>query len=541
VWHTTGASVFGPGADAITNAGDIFTNNAGTATSIDFGAGADSFTNSGNLVAGEGQVAASASNLILSNLETFTNTGKIFFGGTTTTSDNAINDKINAAGALFGGTGKLFMDADLWSTAQASCAALTAADCLAVGSTTGLNSIVVNDINAHPVGAFNPNGIALVTGSTNAGANFKLDPTSEWYNAAKFGGVLDKPGLFFYDLAWSAANGGTTLLIGVPDTEAFELSELGLTAQTVWYASTQTWFDRQADLRQQLAGREEGWAPGIWLKVVGDWTDRDNITSFSLFNKTYAFDIGYHQDTVGLIGGVDFLRSSDGDEAYVFGGQVGYMDSDVRFNSPTRSNISGTVLGLYGTYMNGGFFLDGIVNANFMDLRHYTPTLPGPPAPLPATADVTTYGGQVEVGYQMAIGATGFWEPLASLSYAHTEIDLMNLGASGSVDFPSTVSFRGSLGARVGMSGDFQYYKVRVALTGRVWDEFDGNNTIVVISPGPSNFAWNDDFGGTFGEVTLGGNLFTTGGHLSAFANGGIKFRSDYQETNVTVGFRYQW
>ena len=87
-------------------------------------------------------------------------------------------------------------------------ASLTAADCLAVGTTTGTNSIVVNDINLHVVGAFNPNGIALVTGSTNAGANFKLDPASEFYNAAKFGGVLDKPGLFFYDLAWSAANGG---------------------------------------------------------------------------------------------------------------------------------------------------------------------------------------------------------------------------------------------------------------------------------------------------------------------------------------------
>ena len=109
------------------------------------------------------------------------------------------------------------------------------------------------------------------------------------------------------------------------------------------------------------------------------------------------------------------------------------------------------------------------------------------------------------------------------------------------MDFPSTVSFRGSLGARVGMSGDFQYYKVRVALTGRYWNEFDANNTIVVVSPGPSNFAWNDDMGGSFGEVTLGGNLFSTTAGLSAFANVGVRFRSDWQNTNVTVGFRYQW
>ena len=44
-----------------------------------------------------------------------------------------------------------------------------------------------------------------MTGSTNAGANFKLDPASEWYNPAKFGGVLDKPGLFFYSVTGASA------------------------------------------------------------------------------------------------------------------------------------------------------------------------------------------------------------------------------------------------------------------------------------------------------------------------------------------------
>ena len=457
-----------------------------------------------------------------------------------TFSDNGINDKINAAGAVFGGTGQLAMDADLFSVAQASCATLTAADCLAVGSTTGLNSIIVNDSNAHAVGSFNPNGIALVTGSPNAGANFKLDPASEWYNPAKFGGVLDKPGLFFYDLAWNSAT-NTSLLIGVPDTEAFELSELGATAQDVWYSSTQTWFDRQADLRTTLQGRADGWAPAVWLKVVGQWTDRDNTATFSLFNKSYSFDVGYRQDTAGLIGGVDFLRASNGTEAYVFGAQAGYMDSDVRFHSPSRAKLSGPTFGVYGTYMNGGFFLDGVVNANFLSLDVNMPTLPGPPTPFSTSADVRSFGGQLEAGYQMPSGANAFWEPLASISYVHTDIHDMSMGASGLATFPTTTSFRGSLGARVGMSQDFQYYKVRVALTGRYWDEFDGVNTTVIIAPGPSNLALNDGLNGGFGEVTLGGNLFATGGHLSAFANAGVRFQSNYQSTSVTAGFRYQW
>ena len=380
-----------------------------------------------------------------------------------------------------------------------------------------------------------------MTGSTNAGANFKLDPTSEWYNPSKFGGVLDKPGLFFYDLAWSAANGGTSLLIGVPDTEAFELSEIGAQSMDVWYASTQTWFDRQADLRVTLAGRAEGWAPAVWLKVMGQWTDRDNTATFSLFNKSYSFDVGYRQDTTGLIGGVDVLRGSNGTEGYVFGVQAGYMDSDVRFHSPSRAKLSGPTFGVYGTYMNGGFFLDGIVNANFLNLDVDMPTLPTPPNPFSSSADVRSYGGQLETGYQMALGSNGFWEPIASLSYVHTDIHDLSLGSSGLVTFPTTTSFRGSLGLRLGMTGDFQYYRVRATLTGRYIDEFDGTNDIIIVSGGPSNLGLSDGLNGGFGEVGVGTNLFATGGHLSAFANANVRFQSNYQSTSVTAGFRYQW
>ena len=141
----------------------------------------------------------------------------------------------------------------------------------------------------------------------------------------------------------------------------------------------------------------------------------------------------------------------------------------------------------------------------------------------------------------MAIGASAFWEPLASISYVHTDIHDLNLGVSGLVTYPATTSFRGSLGARLGMNGDFQYYKVRVALTGRYWNEFDGTNQTLIIAPGPSNLALSDGLNGGFGEVNLSGNLFAAGNRLSAFANAGVRFQSNYQSTTVTAGFRYQW
>ncbi|MFO1014942.1 MAG: autotransporter domain-containing protein [Caulobacteraceae bacterium] len=564
-WHFVGTSTLTAGADTITNTGLIATNAGGFATTLDAGAGTDSFNNNagGVLVAGElqGTGVTAASNLVISNLENITNNGRIVFGSNSTATPflsdggdpashadagGGINDKINAAQSAFGGNGVLAMDADLWSTAQTNCATLTAADCLAVLNTSiaGTNSIIVNDNNAHAVGAFNPLGIALVTGSTTAnGGAFKLDSTSEWYNASKFGGVLDKPGLFFYDLAWDAGT-NRSLLIGVPDIEAFELAQMGSTAQNIWYSTTQSWFDRQADLRDNVSGRAEGtWAPGVWLKVVGDWTDRDHVETFNIFNKSYSFDVGYRQDTAGLIGGIDFLSHRGDGEAYVFGAQLGYVDSDVRFNgSATRADIDGITAGLYGTYLNGGLFVDGIINANFLNLQDNIPSLPTPPNPFSTEGDVTSWGGQIEAGYTMALGANGFWEPLASLSYVHTDFDDLSLGVSGSANFLSTTSFRGSLGARIGMNSDFQYYKVKIALTGRVWDEFDGQNRTIIVSGGPSNFAWTDNYiDGVFGELALSGNLFSTSNGLSAFANAGVKFKDNYQSTNITVGFRYQW
>jgi outer membrane autotransporter protein len=249
--------------------------------------------------------------------------------------------------------------------------------------------------------------------------------------------------------------------------------------------------------------------------------------------------VGYRQDTVGLIGGVDILRGSNGTEGYVFGVQGGYMDSDVRFNQVSRVKFSGPTFGVYGTYMNGGFFLDGIVNANFMNMDVTLPL--APPSLTRASSDARSYGGQIEAGYQMPIGASAFWEPIAGLSYVHTDIHDLNLGASGLVTYPDTTSFRGSLGLRLGMTGDFQYYRVRASLTGRYIDEFDGSNNTLIISPGPSNLALSDSLHGGFGEVALGTNMFATGGHLSAFANASIRFQSDYQATSVTAGFRYQW
>ena len=102
-------------------------------------------------------------------------------------------------------------------------------------------------------------------------------------------------------------------------------------------------------------------------------------------------------------------------------------------------------------------------------------------------------------------------------------------------------TFRGSLGARVGTTATTQYYRVKLALEGRVWDEFDGKtNTSLLIAGGP-NFLNADDISGVYGEIKGEANLFAVGNNLSAFLNTGVKWKSKYQDTTVTLGFRYQW
>lgn len=545
-WHTTGASTFSPGNDLLNNTstGVIFTNAGGVATSWDFLGGAtDTFTNAGILVVGEPTLAAST--LTISNLEIWNNSGRIVFGSSgTSASDGAIDDRILSSGTTFTGSGSslLAMDANLGAVVQTSCGALTAADCFSLtgGSAAGSSRILVNDISPNVYGAYNPTGIVLVdvsgAGSTSASV-FGLDPASDFWRADLNSpdGVLDK-GLFFYDLTLNLNK--QHLLVGLPDSEAFEFTVLGTAAQNAWYTTTGTWHDRQADLRDQLGDITDS-GTGVWVKIAGGAADRDLINSYDLFGVTYSFDTSYEQTTISLQAGVDFISATTENQQWVVGGMIGYVDSDVDFNaSNTMASMEGMTLGVYGTYVANGVFVDGIIAGNFLDLNHQAPTL-APAGGNIFPSEVTSWGGQVEGGFTMPIGANGFFEPVALLSYVKTEID--DITVPGAViDWDEQTSLRGSLGARLGMNADFDTFIAKFVLTGRAWNEFEGENGLVIHNAGP-DLPLGDDFGGSFGEVSGSVNLFSSSSAFSAFANAGVKFKDDYQSTDASLGFRWRW
>jgi autotransporter-like protein len=351
--------------------------------------------------------------------------------------------------------------------------------------------------------------------------------------------VINKPGLFYYTLVFNAGD-STERLVSAPKTSLLEFASVGGAIDGLWYDTTQTWFDRQADLRDTLAGRSNGGQPGVWLKMTGDWTHRSGFTTSSQFGG-FAFNTSYNQDTAGIIGGVDFLNVTDKNQAWVVGIDAGYFNSDMRFAvSPDTFDVQDNVFGGYATYLNGGLFVDGTINANFLRLNSNLPSIGVVPLPVTAKTRGTSIGGQIESGYTMPLGGIGFWEPVGTLSYVNTTMDQIPLPGS-SLKLANDDSFRGSLGLRLGVLSDFQFYKIKLAVTGRVWDEFTNDTLSTFIVPGGTNLTNTDNLKGVFGEVSGQANLFSNKSGFSAFANGGYKFKSNYNEGYVVLGARYQF
>lgn len=311
---------------------------------------------------------------------------------------------------------------------------------------------------------------------------------------------------------------------GITTPEKHELVSLQTASQTVWY-STSPWNERQADLRDALAAGKSV-TPGVWTKALAGRTLRHSDAPG-----------GYNQKTYGVVAGVDFGNEGvfAADDALIYGVSAGYINSDVDFDgSADTSDYRGWVGGLYATYIRGNFFVDTTLKINRLEME-YTGTSGGGFRVKP---DVNTIGGQIDIGRRYDVGGNVFVEPLATVAYARTSIDSFTaLGTTAS--FEDAKSFKGSVGARVGkVLNKSEGALVTGTLTGRVWNEFEGDNK-ASFSAGVVR-ATNDDFSGAYGDVS-GGFEVTGYNGVSAFLSTGLKFKSDYKDASLKVGLRWNF
>ncbi len=518
-WYTDGVNNFTGGNDTLstTSTGDI---HAGSEATFAFGAGTDRVDNAGHFYL--------TGDTVFTGLENFDNSGSLDLSD-----DNLDTVDTVTIDGLFTGSGSstLVLDAYLGGT---SMQANTADRLIANGGTAGSTAIRIVNLASGPGSYLGPDfadGILVVSGATSA-SDFALDTTQPLYNASKE--AVD-PGLFAYKLVH---NGSEERLISLPDDEAAQLPAMLTAAQGLWY-ETSPWLDRQADLRDQLNGGEGKVTPGIWGKALGHWTSRNTSQTVTAGGTTMTDRADYNQNTYGFVVGADTGGANVfGKGDTLLGGvSAGYVTSDQDFkSSPTTAKYKGAVLGAYATYLTGGFFVDATVKADLLTVDYSAPSLSG----ATASPDVKTFGVELDAGQRFPLSTSTFIEPLASLTYAKTSIDSFS-AAGASFDFKDANSFRGSLGLRGGTTAyQSSATRVDVSLTGRVWDEFDGENKVTITSGG-GDVVMQDKFDGAFGEVVGSVNVFGLGGGWSGFVNGGVKFKSDYTSGELTAGVRYEW
>ena len=540
-WIFTGTSDFESGEDTLNN------------TSADA-------TTSGFIL--NAVLAGSSETAQYVSLEQFNNAGKVSLSdqlaGETFFRDRAYTD-----GSYDGQDGNIHVDADLGQNPDSD-------RFIVGGDVTGRTLVEVNNIATGP-GVYSKVGIPVieVQGNSSAG-EFSLanGPISAGFVTYDLYFTVDMapyangndPGKL--SLANSDLEGDDPainsmwVLAASANSQAFELPVLMSAAQEAWHTSTGVWLDRMTDLREDVingtgavaqlgnatvvptadiveAPRQDG---GLWTRVFGSDSDRDIKNSNTIYNSTSVLDQSYDQQTLGFMIGADFGTEVGASGTFLFGLLGGYMVSDVDFDDTNSSgDLSSGMAGAYVTYLNGGWFVDGVLKVDFGTMDYDARS-----GDLSDSSDigVLSIGGQVDAGYRFNIAEGAFFEPGASLAYVHTSFDDDDMFGTD-INFEDGESLRGRIGARLGFSMNTDGLKIEPFVQGSWWNEFGDDNGVTLSTLG-GTFGVTDDNLGSFGQVGVGVNVFSVG-EWSAFARVDGSFGDDYRSYAGNAGFRYDF
>lgn len=522
-----GTLLFGAGNDVMTVNGHL----AMAGSTLDFGGDNDRLTMNGTM--------SSTGLSTITGLETFNHAGALYLGGSSGTATNsAVGDVLRLTGGTYAGIGnaRVEMDVFLGSATQSGCDALSgAADCLDLrgASTSGTTQIVINDVelNDAQLGQYNPEGVTLVDvrgDGTSAGEHFLLSPQSERYVVDPvLGGALERPGLFRYTLSYDAET-QRHVLVGLPRAEVLDYAVLGSAAHNIWHLTGEAVTNRQAELRDTQEG-------SVWVRMTSDHGKRDQVTDFRQFDNVYRGDTSYKLDAEALMGGVDLTSGRSEGVNHALGLQMGYVRSRAGVQQGgSAANFTGATLGLYGSLWSERFFVDAAVHTNFLALEYQASGLA-----LKTTTRLESVGAHAEAGLRFTFGQRYFAEPLITVAWVTTTFEEMSL-FGGEIQPADADSLRGGLGLRVGAEWTGEGLSGRYFITGRVWDETDGQSGFGISNPGET-MVLTDEFSGQITELNVGINLHNKADTVSGYLSAGIKEKDDYDAMNVSAGVRWRW
>ncbi|MET4632243.1 hypothetical protein ABIE08_000156 [Kaistia defluvii] len=427
-------------------------------------------------------------------------------------------------------------DSSLAVDARLSVKGDSASDLLSItGDVVGTTKVYVN-YDTSAIGGYNPDGITVArvwSGNTSEG-DFKLA-----------NGPIDR-GLYTYDLFLkSEAEGGgmspmaeteggaSWVLASYADASAYNLSAFTGLAQGVWNTTSDSWIDRAGDLRVSAEGTDPSKRSGIWGRMIGNGANRSTDATITPFqNQSVKIDTGYDQTLWGFQAGIDHeFEGTVADGVLVAGVLAGYVTSNVDFDNGESVKLSGPQVGVYATWVKGGLYVDGLVKGDFLKADYNV-------GGADDSTDSTTIGVRVESGYRFLTSTRMFIEPNASLAYAHTKFDDINVSGTA-VNFDNGDGLEGKLGARFGGSTlkDGVKYDPYVSLG--IAGELLSNNSVFLDS-GPG-LVVEDDAPDVFGEVGAGINIFSSKSGWTGFAKADLRFGDDYFGGTGKIGARWAW
>ena len=274
-----------------------------------------------------------------------------------------------------------------------------------------------------------------------------------------------------------------------------------------------------------VPAEENRW--GAFLTGVGEWVDVDGDGNAR----------GYDVTTGGFTLGLDYKVTSN----FAVGISAGYAGTGADLTNNGRVFVNGGKLGVYATYFDGGFYVDGAVNGGYNSYDTRRNSLAG-------TARGDTDGGELNAligsGYDWKVGALSIG-PTASFQYTYVGIDsFTERGSLAPLTFRSqgSESLRSALGFKA---------------------SYDWQIGGVVIKP-EIRAAWQHEYGDDATKLDAsfnngGGNLFTVQGpevgRDSMLVGAGVAvlfnertstyvyydgefFRDNYEAHNVSGGVR---
>ena len=267
--------------------------------------------------------------------------------------------------------------------------------------------------------------------------------------------------------------------------------------------------------------------PGVWIQAFDDWQRQ---SGFSVAESGFGQDFGRRLNTYGFQAGFDetwrnLISSADALVVGIVGGEL--IAHQTYSASDMRVHLNGPGLGVYSTYINGGFSANAIIKIDWYSLSEKSAA-----AGVSSSVDLRNFNVAGDLQYKFFLKNNDFIEPTAGFTYTKTQYstgaELLGLEDGHLV--------RLQAGVRFGASWDWNNIQFGSTLLflayGNVQETGTALTNIGLATPsdvglvrGELDAEINADFGNGFsgllrGEVRAGDNMF----------GGGIK-----------IGARKQW